>query len=145
MSDENETQESAQPQEETKKTHTYQLPELIELDLEYAKIPVKLKDKEGQIIEGWLEELPPTERDAYRNFMNQQTRYDDKGTPVGIKNFDGLETDLVFRCMRRRSDGKQFPIAEVRKWPGTAITTLHRAAVALCGLDKDAPERAKNE
>lgn len=111
------------------------------------KLSLKLKSEQVEL-EGktyMLNELTGQQRDGYLNVSAQRVKTDATGKPIGIKNFDGLQTHLISLSLRD-SEGKPVPETEIKTWPATTVESLYAAAQTLSALvvNDKAEEAAKN-
>ena len=125
------------------------------------RIPVWLDNPETGKPEGYvLQGAIGAQRDAYLTAMQPRMSRDNSGNPIGIKNFDGMNADLLTKCLYHavledkepNDEGvveteilqilKVCTMEEVQKFPAVLQTTLFIEAQKLSGLVKDAAEAA---
>jgi hypothetical protein len=70
---------------------------------------------------------------------------DAKGKPTGVRNFDGMQTDLIVMSTVRKSTGKLVTTAEVNEWSASAQTEVYKIASRLSALDDQAVKREKKD
>lgn len=122
-----------------------------EFSLEAATVPVTLIGTKGN--ESFLlKEMSAENRDKHLDDMRVRVERNDKGEPVNIKNFSGMQGGLLSLCMVRvGEDGKQTPVTlkEIQGWPSTVVGKLHKAATVLNKLGakdiEEGAEEAKKE
>jgi hypothetical protein len=117
--------------------------EAMELSLDLIEVPVKIAGEDYVLVE-----LTGKGRDAYMNNLGARMRVKEDGSPAGIKNFDGLQADLVTRCLKKiKEDGTRGDItpAVIQGWPARVQTALFDRAKEISGLSDDAEEKAKND
>lgn len=130
-------------------THTPEqdVPEILDLGLREEL--VQLRDPQsGQVSTYVLVELDGTQRDAYLNAVAARMRTNAQGQPAGVKNFTGLQADLLSRSLfSQASDGSRKPVdaATIQKWPARVQAALHKKAKALSALDDEADAKAGND
>lgn len=108
---------------------------ILEFQVELNSIPVKLRQKDGGVIEWELREMIGTLRDRYMKLVGERFRYGPDGKPAGFKRYDGMELDMLQYCLFDDSGGlvKKERIQEL---PGRLITRLHEAASELNSMEK---------
>lgn len=107
----------------------------IQLKLKTAVIPVVLETPEGQMVEAELSEMSAANRDQYLEQLSSRMRVDSKGEVAGVKNFKGLQSALLVRCLKRK-DGQEFSEVEIQGWPASAVATLFDEANKINHLTK---------
>lgn len=119
------------------------------LDLGLREEEVQLRDpKSGRTTTYVLVELDGTQRDAYLNAVAARMKTDATGKPAGVKNFTGLQADLLSRSLyTTEADGsrKQVDVKTIQAWPARVQAALHKKAKALSALDDEADEKAGND
>jgi hypothetical protein len=107
-----------------------------------------------------LVELTGKARDKYMQGMSGRMRYNSAGKPVGLKNFDGLQANLLVKVLHHAThgppdeEGGDPTITEVgdavtmnviQDWGSGTQTELFEMAQELCGMGDDEEEAAKND
>lgn len=64
------------------------------------------------------------------------------GQPAGIKKFDGMQSDLLSRCLVKE-DGKPVTPTEIQNWPASVVGALFEAAQKVNGLNKEEDREKK--
>lgn len=105
--------------------------------------PVKIRGVGGIIKEYILRCMEGFEREKYIDEFSAKVRFDAAGKPLGLKNYKGMETDLLSRCLWT-PDGKRVPREWVNGLPPTVLSSLYKRAEKLCSLDKGSRQAAKN-
>jgi hypothetical protein len=127
---------------------------VIRLSLEQREIPVVFtkpaKDpaEEDEEIVAVLRELSGTQRDKYLNNLGNRARTNKDGKVVGMKDFDGMQANLLTRCLYRVNTGNPdtaFKEGEVQAFPARIQSLLFDKAKELSGMDDDAEESAGND
>src|SRR5690606_21335903 len=114
--------------------------EVIELDLDYKAVPVRLRDPQtGEVKEYELREMDGERRDQYLNSLGGRMRYDSSGRPLGIKDFKGMQAGLLSRCLYD-SEGKLVSDKVIQKRPSSVQTRLYQRARDINSLDEDKTE-----
>jgi len=116
---------------------------LIQLPLCREEIDVKLQGIDGQTKEYVLIELDGTARDEYLTDMSKRMKTVNGQTE--IKDYKGLQAQLICMCMRNKANNEQVEINDCQTFPGKTITKLFEACQKLNGLDSDASKTAKND
>ena len=119
--------------------------EAITLDLDTDSIPVSLTHN-GEKKDYELREMISSVRDKYLNTIKSRMLFNPKtGNPQGVKNFEGMQADLLARCLYD-SDGNAVPLNTIQEWPASKVTTLFEAAQKLNGLNlKKEEDESKND
>lgn len=107
--------------------------------LKFKSEPVPIEDESGQEQVYTLREFDGATRN---DFLAAQEKR--KGNGKGPLNVKGMGADLLALTLYG-PDGNLVPINVIEKWPSDMQQDLFLRAVELCGLDKTAPERAKND
>lgn len=116
----------------------------MEFNLKRAEEPVTLVSPDGTKNQFTLRELTGQERVAYQNTMAKNVRTDTTGKPVGLKSFDGIETELIAASLYDAA-GAKVNIQYIMQFPSKVQQGLFDAARKLSGLDDKAEETAKND
>lgn len=119
--------------------------EPLSFDLELAEIPVTLNDPEtGEAQEYVIRELTGKQRDAYLNGVSKRTKQLADGT-TKVTNFDGLQGDLLSRCMFLKGEDKPVKLDVVQQWPAKVQSKLFEAARELSALGQEEGEESGND
>ncbi len=121
--------------------------------LTLQSVPVTLVDDKGKEMSCELRELNGTQRDQYLKNNADRVKLDDKGNYAGMKDYDGIQADLLVTCFY--IEGKLATKAFIQSMPGSAIQELYDEAKRMSKLQskdereaeekKDTPETtAKN-
>jgi len=115
----------------------------IELPADLQEVPVVLTRKDGTKEKYRLLELDGEQRNKYLNQMTHRVRVDKGGKTVGIKNFDGFQSDLLIRCL---VDEKGDPVEKefLESLPASTQQTLFKEAQKLSGLDNKGDEEGND-
>ncbi len=116
----------------------------FDFDLEPISIPFTVKGKDGTLYEYTLEEAMGSDRDGYLNNLGARMKLDSEGKPAGIKNFDGLQANLLCRLIRDR-ERKLVSEAIIQSWPSRIQSKLFKKAKEISGLDDQAEPNAKKD
>lgn len=122
----------------------------LKLNLSVSTLPVELDDN-GTPQAYYLREMDAASRDKYLDTVSDRVRVTADGKPAGIKKFDGMQADLVSRCMfYGDGNNKDKPVSKevIQKWPSSVVSQLYTEAQKLNHLiakEKDEIEaEAKN-
>lgn len=117
--------------------------EVLEFNLEFQEVPVKIKDESGNVKNYTLREMDGKERDKFLNNMGSRMRIGSDGKPSGIRDFNGMQSGLLTRCLLDE-EGKQVSDAVIQGWPAKVQTALFMKAQEMNGLSEGAEAEAKN-
>jgi len=100
-------------------------------NLDFKKIPVEIGGEEYVLVE-----LDGRERDKYLNTLTGRLRTGADGKSQGVKNFEGLQSSLLSKSLRKIVDGMEVGVTEVtiQGWPARIQATLYDEARALSAL-----------
>ena len=113
-------------------------------DLEIKHYPVKFKEKDGTISELVLHELDGTQRDKFLNQLGDRTRIMKDGT-TKMKNYDGMQADLLHRCLYRKDTEKYLTVKEIQQLPSRVVNKLFSKAQKISDLGESDSDEAKND
>ena len=116
----------------------------LNFDLVLQELPVTLRDAQGQAVKYVLRELTGKGRDQYLNNLTGRLVTDAKGNSR-MKDFTGLQTNLVGRCLYRAGDDSPVPEKELHDFPARVLTKLFDTAKEISGLDDEAEDAAGND
>lgn len=117
---------------------------ILEFTLATTTIPVVIKTVDGKTLSFELFEMTAAQRDKHLDSIQARMKYDEKGVPVSIGKFEGMQADLLVQCMRR-SDGNGVTKEEIQKWPATVVSKIYEAAQELNHLAKAEEDPTKND
>ena len=119
--------------------------EKLEFSLKLKEKPVIITDKNGVKKNYVLKELTGPQRDIYMESFDINMTLVDGKPQIGassIKTFP--PSDFVAMCLYDEN-GILVKKDVLATYPGSVISSLHRAGMALSGLNKEGQEAAKNE
>jgi hypothetical protein len=116
----------------------------LSFSLNQNTIKVDITDRDGITHECELRELPGNDRDAWMNFRQSRIRAVGKDS-AEIKDWKGLQSNLVYRSLFKVSDDSQFPEKDIEKWPAGVLDGLFRAALDLSGLNETGEDEEGND
>jgi len=119
---------------------------------EALKFDIKLKEREVLLDDGSgekryvLKELTGDQRAEYNDSFDITVKtVDGKPQAVAGENFKLLSgKDFLALCLYDEED-KLVPPETIGKFPATVVDSLHKEALELSGMDKEALDNAKNE
>lgn len=119
--------------------------EVKRFSLSFKEIPIEIIDPETARPRPYiLREFPGAERDAWLNALTSRVRTLPNGKQGGIKNFTGMQADLISRCLFDE-ENKLVSVNTIQKWPASVQIAIHEMCQKLCGLDDAAEGEAKND
>lgn len=89
-----------------------------------------------------LVEMDAAQRDRHLDSVRLRVDIDEGGKPR-IKKFEGLQAELVSKCLRSKESGVFVQVKEIQTWPASIVSGLYVAAQGLNHLTEKDPE-AKN-
>lgn len=117
--------------------------EVRRFSLKRREIPIELELPNGDVISALLVEMSGYERDDYLNFMSKRIKVVG-GKVDSIENMDGIQAELVHRCLVDAVTGKRIDKSEIQRWRAVVVEELFNLAQDLNGLGAKAEEDAKN-
>ncbi len=118
----------------------------LKLNLKASSIPVKLESN-GGCEDYELREMTAAARDSYLDVTSNRIKMDAAGKPSGVTKFEGLQAELVSRCLFRK-DGKSVSRDIIQNWPSSVVNALFEECQKLNHLNRTEKEvlaEAKNE
>ena len=106
---------------------------------------IQLETGQGVVETLVLEEMFSGPREQYIDSARSNFERGPDGKFVGVKKFEGLQAELLSRCLFRKEGHKPVSRDEVQGWPGGMVAELFRLAKQLNQLDdaeKAEPETA---
>ena len=94
-----------------------------------------------------LREMTAAARDSYLDAVGERVTIDKEGKPAGIKKFDGMQADLIARCLYDRSSGEAVTREVIQTWPSSVVASLFNEAQKinhLSGAEKPTADALKN-
>lgn len=117
--------------------------EVLKFNLTREEIPVVLVDKDGVERKYVLREMLGRDRDAYLTQMSKKMKFNDKGKVCGISSFDGLNAQLLSRCLYDEND-EAVDIETIQDLPSRVQSDLFKTAQKMNALDEEGKEEVKN-
>jgi len=118
----------------------------LNFSLRTEVIPLSLTSAAGQVEEFELREMLADARDKYLDQLTARVNVTPEGKAIGIRKFEGLQSDLVCACLFRKEGDKRVEKAEVQKWPASVLTQVYKAAQTLNHLNEETKEaETKND
>ena len=118
----------------------------LSFDLKLKEVPVSVTTLDGQKKSYIVRELDGLQREHYnKDFDINMTLVDGKPQIQTGENFK-LPSEIEIRAMCLYDEnGKVVSKEALEKYPSTVVTSLHKIALELSGLDKDSQAKAKND
>ena len=117
--------------------------EAIQFDLTVQSFPVVLKNGDGEAKAYELREMTSKARDQFLDTLTARTRLDSAGKPVGLNKFEGLQSDLLCRCMYH--ENKLVTSAEIQNWPASVVSLLYKKAQEINHLNEEGRGKVAEE
>ena len=117
--------------------------EVMRLSLERQTVDIVLSTADGEEKTWTLRELDGTQRNKYLNKMTNRVKIGPNGRAVGIKTFDGFQSDLLRACLFDES-GEPVSVEDIEQLPSSTQMALFERAQQLSGLNTS-EEEAKND
>jgi len=118
---------------------------MVRIKLSTKTVPVVVETATGEELEMELCEMTAEARDKYLDVLATRMKIDASGQVSGIKRYEGLQAELLSRCLRRKSDGNFVSLSEIQTWPSAAVSFLFQEAQILNHLGKEMAGMEKNE
>lgn len=118
--------------------------DILELELDRDEQPVRLRSKKGGAKNWTLKELSGRERNRYLNKMKDRVKIGKNGKAMGIKNFDGYQSDLLLSSLYDEAD-KSVSLDMIEALPAKTQQALFDRAKEISGLDNDEEEKNEDE
>lgn len=118
--------------------------EPVKLTLKLKTIPIELEQEDGLVKTFVLQELTGAERDVYVDLMVKRVKTNARGEPTGIRSAEGMQAQLLARCLRDE-DGGKLEVKEIQNFPSTTLNDLFDLAQELNGLGEEAEDQVKND
>lgn len=116
---------------------------MLKFTIKQKVVPVNL-EIDGTEQEFYLKEMVASVRDQYLTSVSDRVRVDSNGKVTGIKKFDGMQADLIAKCLYY-GDGntKDALVAKslIQAWPASVVSSLFRECQDLNLID----EKKKDE
>jgi len=112
---------------------------MIKLDLRPKKELVVLQSEKGEQ-EYYISEMTAEERDDYLQALSSRVKVDEEGRPQGLKDFRGIQAELLSRCLRTKK-GELVKKEEIQSWPSSVVTSLYEIAQKINLLSEGEGEK----
>lgn len=114
--------------------------EPIKLNLNVTAVnrwPVTIQDSEEVPTDPnyELREMTAAQRDSYIDLTQNRFERDKDGKPVHEKRIEGIQAELLFRCLRKLPNDVVTK-ETIQKWPAASVQQLFDAAKKLNRLDE---------
>ncbi len=124
---------------------TQATPEPEAYDLLRKEEVIKLVDAKTRLVTKYrLVDIFGSDRDEYNTFTSKKLTVSD-GKASGVTDTIGIQAKLLsLAILKENEEARAFSMAEIQAWPSSIQTAIFKKAERICGLDKEAEERAKN-
>jgi len=117
--------------------------EELVFDLRLKEKPVKVTTTKGASAVYKLRELSAEQRDDYLSRFKDRMEIVN-GEAKGVKDTKGLQIEFLAMCLYDEAD-HLIPMAEIQKFPCSALVGLYKAAQVLSGFGEAGVAAAKND
>jgi len=120
---------------------------VLRFSLSLDELKVELEDPEtGETGKYILREMNGKARDAYLGFIGKKMNTSKNGD-VQMTDYEGLQANLLSRCLFKIVDGKREPVdfKVIQEFPARVQTSLFETAKKISGMDDEAEETAGND
>lgn len=114
-------------------------------------VVIQVEDDKGKVASEKkfeLREMTAAQRDQYLTDLQSRFRLNKDGVAVGMKDFIGLQANLLSLCMFNEQ-GEPVSRDDVQTWPASCVTQLFKAAKEINHLADETKaaelESAKND
>lgn len=119
--------------------------ESLDFDLALREVPVKLRNKDGEVKEYVLREASGETASKYRNAALAALELGPEGKPKRIHNAASVEVMLVALCLYEVINGevtkKPVPAATIDAWPARVKKDLFNKVKDISELTEEGPEK----
>lgn len=109
----------------------------LRFKLNIEALPVILENN-GKDVAYEIREMVAADRDQYLDTVSERVRIDKDGNAAGIKKFDGMQADLLSRCLFLTEEGKSPSLVAksvIQGWPSSVVSGLFLEAQKLNKLN----------
>lgn len=92
---------------------------------------VVIEDAKGTSSRYELREMRANVRDKYMDKLSRRLILDVKGNVIGLKSYDGMQTDLLTQCLFIDATNTPVDKTELDTWPASTVGALFTAAQEL--------------
>lgn len=117
----------------------------LKLSAVRRELEVEIETAEGVVEDFILRETDGKGRDAYLNNLGTRMKTTANGKPAGLKNFTGLQSNLLAMCLFKKGEDKPVKEDFIQSLPSSTVKFLYEEAQKLCGIGDGAEEDAKND
>lgn len=120
---------------------------VLRFNLSLDELDVELEDPEtGDVVQYVLREMNGLARDKYLGFIGAKMNTSKDGD-IKMTDYDGLQANLLSRCLFKLVDGKREPVPFklIQEFPARVQTALFNKAKEISGMDDDAEDTAGND
>ncbi len=116
---------------------------ILQFSLAVNSIPVTIGDKEYEI-----REMTALARDTHMDSVNRRLVFDAEKKKTVLSQMEGMQADLVSRCLVEKSTGRFVAVKTIQEWPSNVVQGLYEACQEhnkLGAAGKEAATEAKKE
>lgn len=103
----------------------------------FVEIPVRVPNKEGEVIDYILHTVNGADATKYQNAQSRSLRFNDEGKAIGLGNIASLEPMLLSMCLKT-TDGKKVSESTIGKFPFPVQRRLFELAQQISKLNQEA-------
>lgn len=118
-------------------------PNRLKLRLMLAEEEVDIVTADGVEKTFVLVEMTGAQRDAWMNQTATRFKTNEKGHPLGMREFRDLQAGLIAICLKDENR-KAVPVSVIQGWPATVQKALYDRCQEMNGLTEKAEETEKN-
>ncbi len=89
-----------------------------------------------------IQELDGIELGQWRTDMADRVRTDSQGKVTGVTNFNGIEANLICRCLRN-AKGEAVVSGQIERWPASAIAAIFKVCQEVNGMTPESEAAEK--
>ena len=117
----------------------------LEFTLQGSIVPVTIKGTDDKVMSYELREMTAASRDRYLDLLGNRLRVDSDGKPIGVKKFEGMQSELLALCLWDREQNRYVSKDDLQKWPSSVVSAIYAEAQAMHRLPTAEEEAAKND
>ena len=91
-----------------------------------------------------IREMTGIQRDGWLTSMGGRVKSGADGKPSGLRSFENVQADLIFRCLYDAS-GNPVLLSVIQSWPASAQNKVFKLCQEINGLDEKSEEEVKND
>lgn len=115
----------------------------LQFNLQRSVVPITIKE-DGTDRQYELREMTAADRDRYLDRLGARVKVDEEGKPVGVKEFNGMQSDLLALCLWDCAAASYVKPETVQAWPSSVVSALYAEAQEMHRLPTADEGAAKN-